>query len=525
MNSSKSYLDVSLPTSYNPRNFPIKTINGLNYSYRTNPHSSYLHSTSQPKKLLNSSYNLNVRVDKNYLSKTVKLNETINDQYKRGIKSHLDLIDFRMNYELVQAKLERLGHLLNDKKEKKINSHLLLDKENLNNFQKPYKYRINKEILLNKVEFNTDNPSYIKFESGSKPTNNMYNNNYSRNLRNQKEENDSDDNLDELADDIIKSIEDDNNDCGQNASNYLDKNSKDSFQYVETSPVGEKAPVISKKVFKMKDGSFLSDNNNSNSQKQKMINGNDQNCVKEQIQGELSSISLQFLPNNSEKENIQIDDKKEENKNNANVTQSGSKKEDGEEKMENVTESNKVDTVLSSTVKEMIVPCNFEQLLKDEEKIPKNECFSPTDNAPMSNRENIDKNPIRKDILLNDLSFLPDKPSSVCKTEEKKNNDNSELNSSRRRVTFNDKKKVINYVEKKNVKEFKKELVEAIGNMTENDSELNKSVSKNKNKKLKSILVKKNYGLENLPLEEEENTEQITPPLMKKWKFKDFSKN
>ena len=166
MNSSKSYLDVSLPTSYHPRNFPIKKINGLNHSYRTNPYSSFVHSSSQPKILLNSSYNLNIRVDKNYLSKTVKFNETINDHFKRGIKSHLDLIDFRMNYELVQAKLARLGHLLNDKKEKKIHSNL--DKENFNNFQKTYKYRVNKDVLLNKVEFSTDNTLFTKSATSSK---------------------------------------------------------------------------------------------------------------------------------------------------------------------------------------------------------------------------------------------------------------------------------------------------------------------------------------------------------------------
>ena len=528
MNPSKSYLDVSLPNGYYHKTLPFKTNNSMKTRYQTNPHSSILHTSIQNKVFLNSSYNQILHIDKNYPNNGNKLNETINSQYKRGINSQIDLIDFRMNYELVQAKLARLDHLLNDKNDKRNVSNIPKKKEKLYINKRDFKHRFDRDILLNKIEFNPDN-STIRFEK-SQPILNIYNSNFNFNkqLKKQKDIIESDDNLDEIADNIVKSIEIEKYSFENNVKTdrALEKNYKDSSQSVEISALQEKTPKIGKQVFKMKDGSFLSDNNNSSNQKQKLINGNDHNCAKEQIQAELSNISLQFLQqNNSEKDNVTNDEKKDDTKKNQNITNSESKIQEGDERIDNVTESNKMDTVLSSTVKEMIVPCNFEQLLKDEEKIPKNECFMPTDITPMSSRENTDKNNIRNDIILNDINYLPEKPYYICKTEEKKNYDTSELNTSRKRVTFNDKKKIINYGEKKNVKDFKKELIEAIGDLTEIENDLNKSQSKNRNKKLKSILIKKNFGLENLPVEEEIKIEQTPPPLIKKKKFNAISKN
>jgi len=136
----------------------------------------------------------------------------------------------------------------------------------------------------------------------------------------------------------------------------------------------------------------------------------------------------------------------------------------------------------------MIVPCNFEKLMKTEK-------FSPSETRNL-------------------------KPKFDLKLEEKKMTEtptnNQDLSSSaRKRVTFLEEKKVINYEDKKNIVNFHSDYDGEIQEEEIQTRVHRKQSSKSKRKKLKPILVKKNYDQD---LSQPEQSPEKKPSLKMKKK-------
>ena len=152
----------------------------------------------------------------------------------------------------------------------------------------------------------------------------------------------------------------------------------------------------------------------------------------------------------------------------------------------------------------MIVPCNFDQLMKDEDKNPRSEYIKTDGNlTTVCSKKEIDPND--NNLSINNIPPLfSEKTKFSLKLDDKHLNEIricSELSSARKRVKFLEETKVINYSIKDNVKDVL--VVSSLKSPDMKESEISRTSTKSKKQKIKSILVKKNFNNENTPTEEE----------------------
>ena len=626
MNISKSYLDTSIP-SFPQGYFPKQNRKSFIDVKQNNYLSSY-----QNYSLCNitNSFKANDKkrfIDKIYYDKGKSNNFPIKNYYKTHIGTSLELMDFKLNYELVQVKLEKLDNLLDTKKDqnahlkqlkplgrqKKVinNEYLTYNHSNSRNSKFSSKLCLSREFKDREISpITVVSREYKKLEYSPDPFKSYENKgkirdsiekNRKHNKKNcyEEEKSESDINLDELAESLAKSIQEYN----LNLCNKFTKNSsppKDSLNekaegYQRKIPESNisfgkqellfniESPSLTKKIvqdksitsnpskiglesnkicfnfsnfdsnekkisFPEKDLSYEKiDKGNNNfihnisylkeTDSNKLLENKDDNVEiieNNEFENEKSydssqknynlggtdnnNDSLEDEVKNDENWNLEINGDNIEKEKTGDFIDGVKNQESGEscgknedipklEKEEKTTEicnNNNLDSQLLSADKLMIVPCNFDQLMKDEDKNPRSEYIKTDGNlTTVCSKKEIDPND--NNLSINNIPPLfSEKTKFSLKLDDKHLNEIricSELSSARKRVKFLEETKVINYSIKDNVKDVL--VVSSLKSPDIKESEISRTSTKSKKQKIKSILVKKNFNNENTPTEEE----------------------